>query len=327
MVSLHYNLFGVRLGVTIDGEALANCITAAFASIPSCEPQESTEIRVSVRFGTAFRSLPQAGLRAVSTTHSKYFIDSKNGTYLGVTPGIGCAHIDVNRSRVDSEVWIYGAEWERSIVRYLILDPLWLLLPQRAMLICHGALLKGRGDRSVLLLGRSGMGKTTTCMRLCASDASQFSVLADDTCVLTEENQLAYAYPLHTGFGYCAGEEARWGARPDNWEPWFEAHDKTYYRHIPYEGHGLGRVVAVVILHTGARGEAAIRRVSADRGVRGILGTAGVIPFPYAERIVAMWARVCAAVPVWEVDPRAIQSDRDLNFGVGHIAEAGAGLE
>ena len=79
------------------------------------------------------------------------------------------------------------------------MDALSLSLPNSNKIVFHGAAIKEK-DKTILLLGRSGNGKSTLSYKLTKKQPTAYK-LCDDTFIL-ENRKTPQIYPLITGEGY-----------------------------------------------------------------------------------------------------------------------------
>lgn len=243
------------------------------------------------------------GLTNADVYATKYttFMATPDRRYcLAVTPGVGECLIDFERARISCQQILSVRHAPRTVVRCLFLDPLWFLLPRFGATITHAALLRASCGCTTLVMGSSGAGKTTVCLRASSGNHAPFRVLADDTCILTLRDSGLVAEPVRTGFGIAQGSP--FALSIQGWEPWFRRADKQYFKSVPGEGRGGGPLTSVVLLMSGTGcGDASAEICALDRGasLKAMLDGQTTVPSPLLSQHYAIWRSVATRCRVF----------------------------
>ena len=132
----------------------------------------------------------------------------------------------------------------RSLFHTCFLDPISLLGLKYQTLILHAALL-GNEDRGILLMGKSGAGKSTISMLVQESER-KFYKYSDDTVQVLFREEGIFLFPIYTGEGYLSVIADEYKERVAKNIPVITINEKRYF--LPVKEYKLLELRMLILL-------------------------------------------------------------------------------
>lgn len=185
-----------------------------------------------------------------------------------------------------------------------ILDAYSLACLKYNKIVLHGALWRLPNGNGVILLGKSGCGKSTISY-LCRKE---FEVLSDDVFILNLNHNNFYGYPVNVGIGFLNSAIKNQNIEYSESDILFKTSDKVYLK--PQRSYGSNdsiRIDKVIILDKNKENnETSLQKLITSDAVISILRLQTNIPSKYTYKKYVLLKTLCENSAVYKMQYRDI---------------------